>query len=149
MGFLLFLIAAGLSIYGWLADSDTATTISWVVWALGLAVVGIGFLRNRGKFKSMAEAQAAADAGDPRGLRVMALVAKINNDFETAEGLLRQAVDKGDVESMWEMGRLIEQRDGLEASEPWFRMAAERGHFFAKRFFRPGHALNMKGDNPL
>ncbi len=47
------------------------------------------------------------------------------------------------------MGRLVEQRDGLQESEPWFRMAAERGHFFAKRFFRPGHALNMDGSNPL
>jgi TPR repeat protein len=77
------------------------------------------------------------------------MLAKLRGDFDEAERLLRGAVDAGDVEAMWEMGRLVEHRDGLQASEPWFRMAAERGHFFAKRFFRPGHALNLDGSNPL
>ena len=73
----------------------------------------------------------------------------LKGDLDEAERLLLMAIDRGDVESMWDMGRLVEQRDGIDASEPWFRMAAENGHFFAKRFFRPGHALNLDGKNPL
>jgi SAM-dependent methyltransferase len=95
------------------------------------------------------EARAAAEAGDPRAMRLLALNAKVNGDTDRAERLLLAAIDRGDVESMWEMGRLVEDRDGLAACEPWFRMAAENGHFVAKRFFRRGNALNQDGSNPL
>ncbi|MGX6605928.1 hypothetical protein ACWKSP_27935 [Micromonosporaceae bacterium Da 78-11] len=149
MTFLLFVVAAALTIGGLWSGSGTAVTIGWVVWALGLVSAYFGWVRRRNTFGSIEEAQAAAEAGDPRAMRAVAMLSKINKDLDEAERLLRAAVDQGDVESMWEMGRLVEERDGIAASEPWFRMAAEHGHFVAKRFFRPGSALNLDGKNPL
>ncbi|MFG2229416.1 sel1 repeat family protein [Streptomyces sp. NPDC048723] len=149
MSYLLLLVAAVLSILGWINDSDGLTTAGWVVWGAGILLLLLRWRRGRRAFASLEQAEAAAAAGDTRALRALAMRQKLLDDFTEAERLLRAAVERGDVEAMWEMGRLVEQRDGLEASEPWFRMAAERGHFFAKRFFRPGHALNMDGGNPL
>ncbi|MFA7766753.1 sel1 repeat family protein [Streptomyces sp. NRRL S-448] len=149
MSYLLLLVAAVLSILGWINDSDGLTTAGWVVWGAGILLLLLRWRRGRRAFASLEQAEAAAAAGDTRALRALAMRQKLLGDFTEAERLLRAAVERGDVEAMWEMGRLVEQRDGLEASEPWFRMAAERGHFFAKRFFRPGHALNMDGGNPL
>jgi hypothetical protein len=37
---------------------------------------------------------------------------------------------------MWELGRLVEQRDGIDASERWYRMAADNGHFAARRYLK-------------
>ncbi|MEE1789487.1 sel1 repeat family protein [Streptomyces sp. BE308] len=141
-------VAAVLSIIGVTTDRDTLTQVSWILWVFGILLLVNGAFRNRRKM-SVDELRVAAAAGDPGALRGLAMLAKIQNDFDEAERLLRTAVDNGDVESMWEMGRLVEQRDGLAESEPWFRMAAERGHFGAKRFFRPGSALNRDGSTPL
>ncbi|MGW0393716.1 sel1 repeat family protein [Streptomyces sp. NPDC003042] len=149
MSFPLLFVAAVLSVLGWINDSDGLITASWVVWGVGLLALVVRWRRNRNKFASVEQAQAAAAAGDPRAMRFLALLQKIKGDFAEAERLLREAVELGDVEAMWEMARLVEQRDGLRESEPWFRMAAEGGHFFAKRLFRPGHALNMDGSSPL
>lgn len=149
MSFFLFLAAAGFSIAGLITDNQTMVWVGWAFWAVALLATVLGWLRGRRKFGSLEEAQAAADAGDPRALRMLAMLAKLNDDFGKAERLLLTAIDAGDVESMWEMGRLVEQRDGLEACEPWFRMAAENGHFFAKRLFRRGSALNLDGTTPL
>ncbi|MFD0265524.1 hypothetical protein ACFVGY_02875 [Streptomyces sp. NPDC127106] len=44
--------------------------------------------------------------------------------------------------------RLVDQRDGLAAAEPWFRRATRGGHLFAGRMFRPGRACNIDGDDP-
>ncbi|MER7821355.1 hypothetical protein BCL76_110276 [Streptomyces sp. CG 926] len=149
MTYLLLLVAAVLSILGSINDSEGMITASWVVWGVGILFLLLRWRRNRRRFASLEQAEAAAAAGNTRAMRALAMRQKLLDDFTEAERLLRAAVELGDVEAMWEMGRLVEQRDGLEASEPWFRMAAERGHFFAKRFFRPGHALNMDGGNPL
>ncbi|MFE5807882.1 sel1 repeat family protein [Streptomyces sp. NBC_01232] len=149
MSYLLLLVAAVLSVLGWLNDSEALTTAGWVVWGAGILLLLLRWRRNRRRFPTLEAAEAAANAGNTRAMRALAMRQKLLDDFTEAERLLRAAVELGDVEAMWEMGRLVEQRDGLEASEPWFRMAAERGHFFAKRFFRPGHALNMDGSNPL
>ncbi|NEA37045.1 sel1 repeat family protein [Streptomyces sp. SID13031] len=149
MALLLFLAAAGFSITGLITDNQTMVWVGWAFWAVALLATVLGWLRRRQKFGSIEEAQAAADAGDPRALRTLALLAKIDGDTDKAERLLLTAIDAGDVESMWEMGRLIEDRDGLAACEPWFRMAAENGHFFAKRLFRRGAALNLDGTTPL
>ncbi|MEV0025970.1 sel1 repeat family protein [Streptomyces atroolivaceus] len=146
-GFLLF-AAAVLSIVGVASDRGVITELSWFVWALGILLL-IRRTLHRRKYGTPELLSAAAAAGDARAMRSLAMVAKLRDDYDEAERLLRRGVDVGDVESMWEMGRLVEHRDGLQASEPWFRMAAERGHFSAKRFFRPGHALNMDGSNPL
>ncbi|MFD3324318.1 sel1 repeat family protein [Streptomyces sp. NPDC058701] len=149
MSYALLLVAALLSVLGWVNDSPGLTDASWAVWAVGIALLLLGWRRNRNKFATVEEAEAAAAAGDPRAMRAVALLRKIGGDFTEAERLLRSAVDQGDVESMWEMARLVEQRDGMRASEPWFRMAAEHGHYFAKRLFRTGHAFNMDGGTPL
>ena len=149
MTFLLFLVAAGLSVAGLIADNGTLLNISWVIWGLGVLAALLGWRRRRHTFASIEHAQAAADAGNPRALRALAAAAKLNGDVDKAEQLLHAAIDKGDREAMWDMGRLVEERDGLAASEPWFRMAAENGHFVAKRFFRKGSALNLDGTNPL
>ncbi|RSM57739.1 hypothetical protein DMB66_31885 [Actinoplanes sp. ATCC 53533] len=149
MAVLLLLIGAGLTLYGYNADSGTARTIGWICWAVGMLLLVRGYLTRRRKFRSMAEVEAAAAAGDPRGMYTLGALAKVRGDLDEAERQLRAAADAGHVEAMWDMGRLVEDRDGLAASEPWFRMAAEHGHFVAKRFFRPGSALNMDGKNPL
>ncbi|WP_328720062.1 sel1 repeat family protein [Streptomyces sp. NBC_00247] len=148
MTFLLFVAAAILSVIGMATDNETLFDVSWLVWLLGL-LLALRAWRLHRKYGSPEKLMAAAQGGDMRALRSIALIAKIGGDLDEAERLFRQGVDRKDPESMWEMGRLVEARDGLAASEPWFRMAAEHGHFAAKRFFRPGHALNMKGDNPL
>ncbi|MFD9427724.1 MULTISPECIES: sel1 repeat family protein [unclassified Streptomyces] len=110
-------VAAVLSIIGVTTDQDTLTQVSWILWALGILLLVNGAARNRRKM-SVDELRVAAAAGDPGALRGLAMLAKIQDDFDEAERLLRTAVDNGDVESMWEMGRLVEQRDGLAESEP-------------------------------
>jgi hypothetical protein len=149
MNVLLLVIGAGLTLYGYNADNGAAQTIGWICWGIGLLLLVLGYLTRRRKFRSVAEMEAAAAAGDPRGRYALGALAKVRGDIDEAERQLRAAADGGHVEAMWDLGRLVEERDGLEASEPWFRMAAEHGHFVAKRFFRPGSALNMDGQNPL
>ncbi|CAM5552387.1 Sel1 repeat family protein OS=Streptomyces microflavus OX=1919 GN=Smic_32470 PE=4 SV=1 [Streptomyces microflavus] len=84
-----------------------------------------------------------------RGLRTLALDARSQGRPEAAERMLRQAAKAGDVESMWELGRLLQEREGLATAEPWFRMAAGRGHTVARRLFRAGGQLNRDGSSPL
>ncbi|WEH40321.1 sel1 repeat family protein [Streptomyces sp. AM 2-1-1] len=148
MAFLLFVVAAILSVIGMATDNDTVFDVSWLVWLLGL-LLALRAWRQHRKYGTPERLAAAAEGGDLRALRSMALLAKIGGDPDEAERLFRLGVERKDPESMWEMGRLVEDRDGLAASEQWFRMAAEHGHFFAKRFFRPGSALNLDGSNPL
>ncbi|TDD46691.1 sel1 repeat family protein [Kribbella antibiotica] len=150
MAIFLLLVAAGVSITGLISDNDGLLKVGWVIWAFGLLGLLLRKLRGKRKFRTVEEAQTAADAGNTHALRSLASVAKLNGDLVECERLLLLAVDKGDVEAMWDMGRLYDLRDGdLVAAEPWFRMAAEHGHFFAKRLFRSGHALNMDGTTPL
>lgn len=149
MTFLLFLVAAVCSVVGLVTDNGSLMKIGLGIWAVGLVSAFLRWRRRRHTFGSIEELQAAADAGNPRALRALASLAKLNGDFDKAEEYLHAAIAKGDKESMWDMGRLVEERDGLAASERWFRMAAENGHFVAKRFFRKGSALNMDGNNPL
>ncbi|MGK5550103.1 hypothetical protein ACSNOI_00675 [Actinomadura kijaniata] len=145
----LVLAAAVMSVIGLVSDNPGLVTASWVPWAVGIAGFALRWVNRRRTYGSVEELMAAAEAGVPRAMRAVAMKHKIEGNLQEAERLLRAAVEAGDVESMWEMGRLVEQRDGLAASEPWFRMAAEHGHLVAKRFFRPGSALNQDGKNPL
>lgn len=149
MSFLLLLVAAVLSILGWIGDNDSLSTAGWVVWLIGILLLLLRWWRNRRKFASVEHARAAAEAGDPRAMRALASIHKLGKDHAEAERLLRAAIELGDVEAMWDMGRLVDLRDGLPEAEPWFRMAAEHGHFFARRMFRAGHAFNMDGKSPL
>lgn len=123
-------------------------TASRVVRGAGVLLLVLRWRRNRHRFASLEEAGTAAAPRNPRVLPALALRQKLLGDFTEAERLLRAAVARGGMEAMWEMGRLVEQRDGLREYEPWFRTAAECGHFFAKKFFRPGRALNMDGSDP-
>ncbi|MEU2404159.1 sel1 repeat family protein [Streptomyces rubiginosohelvolus] len=143
-----FLLPAGgaLSLTGVITGNGTLISLSWIMWVLGILLI-LGN-RYRRPADPRALAVAAGDARAVRGLRTLALTARAEGRPDTAERLLRQAVKAGDVESMWELGRLVEHREGLAAAEPWFRMAAERGHAVAKRLFRPGGALHPDGADP-
>jgi TPR repeat protein len=149
MTLFLLLAAAGFSLAALLTDNHTMLMVGLGIWVLGVLSGAAALARRRRTFGSVEKAQVAAAAGDPRAMRALALVAKVNGQTDQAEHLLLAAIDRGDVESMWELGRLVEDRDGLAACEPWFRMAAENGHFAAKRFFRRGGAFNLDGKSPL
>ena len=82
-------------------------------------------------------------------LRMQSALAKRRGDSAEAERLLMQAVEAGDPEAMFDMGRLVEERDGIEACERWFRMAAEHGHKIARTAFEPGALFNRDGTTPL
>ncbi|MFJ6610277.1 sel1 repeat family protein [Streptomyces sp. NPDC091289] len=145
-----FLLPAGgaLSLTGVITGNATLISLSWIMWVLGILLL----FRNRSRRavdpRVLAAAAAAGDARAVRKLRALALAARAEGRPDAAERLLRQAVQAGDVESMWELGRLVEQREGLAEAEPWFRMAAEGGHAVAKRLFRPGGALHPDGADP-
>ncbi|GAB2942866.1 MULTISPECIES: SEL1-like repeat protein [unclassified Streptomyces] len=142
-----FLLPAGgaLSLTGVVTGSGTLISLSWIMWVLGILLVLGNRYRRPADPRELAAAAAAGDARAVRRLRTLALTARAEGRPDTAERLLRQAVKAGDTESMWELGRLVEQREGLAAARPWFRMAAERGHAVAKRLFRPGGALHPDG----
>ncbi|MFG3407797.1 tetratricopeptide repeat protein [Streptomyces sp. NPDC048142] len=145
-----FLLPAGgaLSLTGVITGNGTLISLSWIMWVLGILLLFRNRSRRPADPRRLAAAAAAGDARAVRGLRALALTARAQGRPDTAERLLRQAVKAGDVESMWELGRLVEQREGLAEAEPWFRMAAEGGHAVAKRLFRPGGALHPDGPGP-
>ncbi|MFE2974265.1 sel1 repeat family protein [Streptomyces sp. NPDC059258] len=145
-----FLLPAGgaLSLTGVITGNGTLIGLSWIMWVLGILLILGNRYRRPADPRALAAAAAAGDARAVRRLRTLALTARAEGRPDTAERLLRQAVKAGDVESMWELGRLVEQREGLAAAEPWFRMAAEGGHAVAKRLFRPGGALHPDGADP-
>lgn len=146
---LLLLASAVLSVVAFVGDRSGPGPLVWWLWGLGLVGLLLRRLHRAGQYRSEEELVAASDAGVPRAMRVRGLMLKIRGDVDGAEALLRAAAEKGDREAAWDLGRLVEERDGLAASEPWFRMAAERGHLAARRFFRRGSALNLDGSNPL
>ncbi|MFI5618696.1 sel1 repeat family protein [Streptomyces sp. NPDC051567] len=149
MTYLLLFVAAVLSVAGLLNDSDALLDAGWAVWAVGVVSGALRWRRNRRRFASVEEAEAAAAAGNTRAMRFLASLRKLGGDHAEAERLLRAAVELGDVEAMWDMARLVDLRDSPQEAEPWFRMAGEHGHFFAKKLFRPGHAFNRDGSTPL
>lgn len=104
MSFLLLLVAAVLSILGWIGDNDSLSTAGWVVWLIGILLLLLRWWRNRRKFASVEHARAAAEAGDPRAMRALASIHKLGEDHAEAERLLRAAIELGDVEAMWDMG---------------------------------------------
>lgn len=148
MGYFLLPAGGALSLTGVITGNGTLIGLSWIMWVLGILLLFRDRSRRPASAPELAAAAAAGDARAVRGLRALALTARAEGRPDTAERLLRQAVRAGDVESMWELGRLVEQREGLAEAEPWFRMAAERGHAVAKRLFRPGGALHPDGAGP-
>ncbi len=151
MGLGFFLLPAGgvLSLTGVWLGSDTLINLSWIMWAAGILLLIAQRYRRPPDPRQLAAAAAAGDARAVRGLRTLALDARSQGRPDAAERMLRQAVKAGDVESMWELGRLVQDREGLTAAEPWFRMAAGRGHVVARRLFREGGELNRDGTSPL
>ncbi|CAD5961632.1 conserved protein of unknown function [Streptomyces sp. KY75] len=151
MGLGFFLLPAGgvLSLTGVWLGSDTLIGLSWIMWAAGVLLLIAQRYRRPPDPRQLAVAAAAGDAHAVRGLRTLALDARSQGRPDAAERMLRQAVKAGDVESMWELGRLVQEREGLAAAEPWFRMAAGRGHVVARRLFRAGGELNRDGTSPL
>ncbi|MDG4828283.1 hypothetical protein O7627_03055 [Solwaraspora sp. WMMD1047] len=138
MPFLVFVLGVVLAVVGLIADSSG-------VGCLGAVVAGLGVLWLRRRYVTARPPGAAGfDA-----LRAQSVSAKRRGDFAEAERLLMRAVDAGDPEAMFDMGRLIEERDGIEASERWFRMAAEHGHKVARTAFQPGAMFNRDGTTPL
>lgn len=146
---LLLTLSAVMSVLAFFGERAGPGPLVWTLWGLGIVGFGLRRLHRAGQYASLEQLVAASDAGVPRAMRVRGLMLKVEGDLDGAERLLRGAAEKGDREAMWDLGRLVEERDGLAASEPWFRMAAERGHLVARRFFREGSALNRDGSNPL
>lgn len=146
---LLLTLSAVMSLLAFFGEREGPSPLVWWMWGLGIAGLVLGRLHRAGQYQSLDALVAASDAGVPRAMRVRGLMLKVEGDLDGAEALLRDAAAKGDREAMWDLGRLVEERDGLAASEPWFRMAAEHGHLVARRFFRKGSALNRDGSNPL
>ncbi|ARF73189.1 tetratricopeptide repeat protein [Kitasatospora albolonga] len=151
MGLGFFLLPAGgvLSLTGVYLGSGTLIGVSWIMWLAGVLLLIARRNRRPPDPDQLAAAAAAGDARAVRGLRMLALDARSQGRPDAARRMLRQAVKAGDVESMWELGRLVQEREGLAAAEPWFRMAAGRGHPVARRLFRTGGELNPDGTSPL
>lgn len=147
MTLFVFAAAAGFSLAAVLTDNSAMLEVGLGLWVLCvLTAVWSWYWARRPEFRTPEAARAAAEAGDPRGLRALALVAKDAEDYTEAERLLLLAIDRGDVDSMWELARLIEERDGIDAGEPWYRMAADNNHVGARRLMRRRDHVN--GDSP-
>lgn len=151
MGLGFFLLPAGgvLSLTGVFLGNSTLIQLSWIMWLAGVLLLIARRYRRPPDPRQLATAAAAGDARAVRGLRTLALDARSQGRPDAAERMLRQAMKAGDVESMWELGRLVQEREGLAAAEPWYRMAAARGHVVARRLFRTGGELNRDGTSPL
>jgi len=147
MTLFLFAAAAGFTLAAVLTDNSAMLYVGIGIWALGaLTALWSWWWSRRRDFRTPEAARAAAEAGDPRGIRALALVAKDADDYAEAERLLLLAVDRGDVDSMWELARLIEERDGIDAGDPWYRMAADNNHSAARRFMKRRDQMNR--DSP-
>jgi len=146
MRLFLFVAAAGFTLAALLTDNRPMLYVGLGLWALGaLTALGTWASSRRRVFRTPEEVRAAAEAGNPRAIRELALAARSTGDEGRAERLLLLAIDHGDVDSMWELGRLIESRDGIDASDPWYRMAADNGHLAARRFLKRRRFTN--GEN--
>ncbi|MDX6259776.1 MAG: hypothetical protein QOH84_1464 [Kribbellaceae bacterium] len=137
MTLFLFAAAAGFTLAAVITDNKAMLYVGVGIWVVGgLSALWLWFSPRRQGFRTPEAARAAAEAGNPRAIRALAMDALSIGDDARAERLLLVAIDHGDVDSMWELGRLIEQRDGIDASDPWYRMAADNGHFAARRYLK-------------
>jgi hypothetical protein len=139
MGFLfMFGAAAVLAFIGLASDSDAVLCVGVVLGVVGILLLRRKYVTKRPPGSAMYD-----------GLRMASVQAKRRGDYDEAERVLTPAVQAGDPESMFDMGRLVEERDGVEASERWFRMAAQHGHKVARTAFQPGGLFNRDGTTPL
>jgi hypothetical protein len=129
MTLFVFAAAAGFSLAGVLTDNTAMLEVGLGLWVLCvLTAIWTWFRSRRRDFRTPEAARAAAEAGDPRGLLALALIAKDADD------------------PMWELAGLVEERDGIDAAEPWYRMAADNNHVAARRLLRRRDHVN--GDSP-
>jgi TPR repeat protein len=142
MPFVLLVTGAVVAVAGLVMDSRAALCVGAVA-----AVLALLWLRYRFARRYVTPRPPGAAGFD--ALRAQSVLAKRRGDLGEAERLLMQAVEAGDPEAMFDMGRLVEERDGVEASERWFRMAAEHGHKVARTAFEPGALFNRDGTTPL
>jgi hypothetical protein len=137
MTLFLFAAAAGFTLAAVITDNKAMLYVGVGFWVVGaLSALRLWVLPLRQGFRTPEAARLAAEAGNPRAIRALAMDALSTGDDARAERLLLVAIDHGDVDSMWELGRLVEQRDGIDASESWYRMAADNGHFAARRYLK-------------
>ncbi|WP_328321231.1 hypothetical protein OHA70_23880 [Kribbella sp. NBC_00382] len=137
MTLFLFAAAAGFTLAAVITDNKAMLYVGLGIWAVGvLSALWLWTGPRRQGFRTPEAARAAAEAGNPRAIRALAMDALSTGDDARAERLLLVAIDHGDVDSMWELGRLVERRDGIDASDGWYRMAAENGHFAARRYLK-------------
>jgi TPR repeat protein len=80
-------------------------------------------------------AVAAADRGDPGGLRELAMTLETKNPSR-AEALYRQAADRGDDHALWKLGNICAARGDGAGAKAWYQQAADRGHPYAKNSLR-------------
>ncbi|MEU7823340.1 hypothetical protein [Catellatospora sp. NPDC049133] len=153
---MLFLVfGTVLVVWGLSIDNGTLTTVGWIAWALGVIVVwmrsagrfGLRAIMTRRMLRDMDLMRAAAEKGDPVAMRALGSMLKVTGDWDGAEHWLSKSAWAGDREAMFDMGRLAEQRSGLEAAEQWFRMASESGHPVARMMFVEGGLYNRDGDS--
>lgn len=137
MTLFLFAAAAGFTLAAVITDNKAMLYVGLGIWAVGaLSALWLWTGSLRQGFRTPEAARAAAEAGNPRAIRALAMDALSTGDDARAERLLLVAIDHGDVDSMWELGRLVERRDGIDASDSWYRMAADNGHFAARRYLK-------------
>ncbi|CAO0835475.1 Sel1 repeat family protein OS=Streptomyces microflavus OX=1919 GN=Smic_32470 PE=4 SV=1 [Streptomyces microflavus] len=130
--------------------SGTLISLSWIMWLAGILLLIAQRYRRPPDPQVLAAAAAAGDARAVRGLRTLALDARSQGRPEAAERMLRQAAKAGDVESMWELGRLLQEREGLATAEPWLITDGRRARSHRRRrLFRAGGELNRDGSSPL
>jgi hypothetical protein len=137
MTLFLFAAATGFTLAAVITDNRAMLYVGLGLWVVGgLAALWLWTGPHRQGFRTPEAARAAAEAGNPRAIRALAMDARSMGDDALAERLLLVAIDHGDVDSMWELARLIEQRDGIDASDPWYRMAADNGHLPSRRYLK-------------
>ncbi len=115
-------------------------TTVWWLWSIGMVGLVLRWLNNRGKYRNLEDLQAASDAGVPPGRCGHERLCTSSTARSTQRNgcCVRQPLLVTASRCGGDMGRLVEERDGLAASEPWFRMAAERGSPRREAVLRPG-----------
>ncbi|MEV6415491.1 hypothetical protein [Kribbella sp. NPDC051718] len=137
MTLFLFAAAAGFTLAAVITDNLAMLYVGVGIWIVGaFSALWLWFWPRRQGFRTPEAARLAAEAGNPHAIRALAMDALSTGDDARAERLLLVAIDHGDIDSMWELARLIERRDGIDASDEWYRMAADNGHFAARRYLK-------------
>ncbi|GAA1633525.1 tetratricopeptide repeat protein [Catellatospora bangladeshensis] len=143
---LLLFIVAGLIMFFTGVDS-TAGTVGralWLfagllaIWATGKWSFALPAIVDRWSARHEAMLRAQAEAGNPQAAYALGLGFKMRRDHDGARRWLQQAAEAGLTSAQWDLGRLVEETDGLAAAKPWFMAAAANGHPGAQRLLAAG-----------